>query len=105
MVWKLKKLTQKGFTLLEMLIVLFIISLLLLLFIPNIGRHQKEAKNKGDAALQQVLQTQVELYEIEKNEPPTSFGDLDEYLTPKQMDEAGKNFNLSNGIVSRKDGE
>lgn len=75
---KLKKLDNKGFSLMEMLVVLFIISLLLLLIIPNLNAHRKNAQDTGDEAFRSALQTQVDLYLM--NHPNTStvtIGDLE----------------------------
>ncbi|ETA74008.1 prepilin-type N-terminal cleavage/methylation domain-containing protein [Ligilactobacillus equi] len=63
----MKKISKKmsAFTLIEMAIVLFIISLLLLLVIPNIS-HQKDHANKVNMqALNQQFSTQKQLYEEE----------------------------------------
>ncbi|WP_152908487.1 prepilin-type N-terminal cleavage/methylation domain-containing protein, partial [Geobacillus stearothermophilus] len=38
---------QKGFTLIEMLIVLMVISVLLLIAIPNIAKHNSMINEKG----------------------------------------------------------
>ena len=38
---------QKGFTLIEMLIVLMIISILLLIAVPNMSKNTKVANEKG----------------------------------------------------------
>ncbi|MEH6949160.1 competence type IV pilus major pilin ComGC, partial [Bacillus sp. JJ634] len=38
---------EKGFTLIEMLIVLLIISVLLIITIPNITKHQSTVQTKG----------------------------------------------------------
>lgn len=42
-----KLLSQKGFTLVEMMIVLLIISVLLLVTIPNIAKHTATIDTKG----------------------------------------------------------
>jgi len=46
---------EKGFTLIEMLIVLAIISILLLVTIPNITRHNTVINNKGCEALINII--------------------------------------------------
>lgn len=56
---------KKGFTLLEMLVVLFIISILLLLFIPNLSRHRQEIEKKEQEGIVRVVETQQELYQLE----------------------------------------
>ena len=57
----------KGFTLIEMAIVLFIISLLILIVLPNIGMQRKHADSINGKALQTQLNTQAQLYMDEKN--------------------------------------
>jgi len=78
---------EKGFTLIEMLIVLFIISILLLVTIPNITKSNEAVEGKGCEALVELVETQMELYRINhpNNEYPTSIDDLtDEYLNEDQ---------------------
>lgn len=100
---KWRKNAQKGFTLLEMLVVLFVISLLLLLFIPNIDTHRRKAEDEGNNALHQVLQTQVDLYIMEGNEKPTTFSQLgDDYLSQDQQKQAADNFEIVDGKVIKK---
>lgn len=99
---KWRKNAQKGFTLLEMLVVLFVISLLLLLFIPNIDTHRRKAEDEGNNALHQVLQTQVDLYIMEGNEKPTMFSELRDYLSPDQQKQATDNFEIVDGKVIKK---
>lgn len=85
----IKKLFMKeeGFTLIEMAIVLFVISILLLLIIPNISKHQEGAAKTGDQAIVKVVETQKELYRINEKEEPTIANLLSEgYLTQEQVD-------------------
>lgn len=56
---------NRGFTLMEMVIVLFIISLLSLIFIPNITNTKKTVTDDSKKALTTVIQTQAGLYEFE----------------------------------------
>lgn len=82
---KLNKMKVKAFTLVEMLVVLGIISLLLLLFVPNLS-HQKDAvQKKGDAAVVKVVESQLELYELEHDKEAT-VAELQQkgYITEKQ---------------------
>lgn len=67
---------NKGFTLIEMLIVLMIISVLIILFVPNLGDRSAGVHGTGCEALVNVVQTQVELYELEEGSPPTDIDDL-----------------------------
>ncbi len=56
---------DKGFTLLEMLIVMLVISILLLITIPNITRHHQAIQAKGCEGLKSMVSTQVMAYELE----------------------------------------
>ncbi|MDO5456955.1 MAG: competence type IV pilus major pilin ComGC [Atopococcus tabaci] len=95
---------ETGFTLLEMLIVLFVLGLLLLVIIPNVTKHQDSAETKGDAAFAATVQTQVDLYKMDTGSTPTTFGELasgeDPYLNQDQLSEATENLALSNGKVT-----
>lgn len=73
---------QRGFTLVEMLIVLMIISVLLLVSLPNIAKNNKVVDSKGCEALIKLAEAQVQAYKIEKNSLPTSIDELvsEEYI-------------------------
>ena len=60
---KLKTYKVKAFTLIEMLVVLLIISVLLLLFVPNLTKQKDSVKETGNAAVVKVVESQAELYE------------------------------------------
>ncbi|HEM3611171.1 TPA: prepilin-type N-terminal cleavage/methylation domain-containing protein [Streptococcus suis] len=82
---KLVEMKVKGFTLVEMLVVLGIISLLLLLFVPNLSKQKDAVQEKGNAAVVKVVESQMELYELEYDEEAT-VEDLEQagYITEKQ---------------------
>ena len=65
---KLKKAKAQAFTLVEMLVVLLIISVLLLLFVPNLTKQKDAVDDKGKAAVVKVVESQAELYSLDKNE-------------------------------------
>ena len=62
---------QDGFTLLEMLIVLFIIAILLLIILPNVAQHFATIDKKGCDAHIAMVQGQVEAYRIDHITYPT----------------------------------
>ena len=74
---------DKGFTLIEMLIVLFVISILMIITIPNITKNQSAIKSKGCEAFVQMVQGQVQAFEIDHNKWPASVDELKsgDYLT------------------------
>lgn len=60
----------KAFTLIEMIIVLFIIGMLMLIFVPNLTKKGEVAKSKSDIAIAKVVQQEVELYKAEHGKEP-----------------------------------
>ncbi|WPK11464.1 competence type IV pilus major pilin ComGC [Lysinibacillus louembei] len=62
---------EKGFTLVEMLVVLLIVSVLILVSIPNVTKHFASIDSKGCAAYMTMLQGQVEAYKIDHMKTPT----------------------------------
>ena len=83
----MKKKVLKSFTLIEMLVVLLIISVLLLLFIPNLAKEKKNIQNTGQSAVVKVVESQAELYQLDKQDGP-SLGKLVSggLITQKQAD-------------------
>ena len=83
-----------GFTLLEMVVVIFIISSLILLILPNLTQQKHTAEAKTDAALASTIQTQIELYEDEAGNHAAdkfnSFSDLEKakIITSRQCVQA-----------------
>lgn len=72
----MRNINSKGFTLLEMMIVLSIIALVFLLTLPNIQQKEEIIRTQGCQALVEVINTQAVLYEIENLVPPSSMSDL-----------------------------
>ena len=82
---KLKKAKVQAFTLVEMLVVLLIISVLLLLFVPNLTKQKEAVNDKGKAAVVKVVESQAELYSLNKNEEATlSKLQADDRITEEQ---------------------
>lgn len=68
---------ESGFTLIEMMVVMLIISILLIITIPNVTKHNANINKKGCEAFVRMVQSQVQSYEIEHdNEVPASINDL-----------------------------
>lgn len=63
--------SEKGFTLIEMMVVLLVITVLILIALPNVTNQSKNINKKGCDALVQMVQGQVEAYRMEKNTVPT----------------------------------
>lgn len=93
---------QKGFTLIEMLIVLLVISVILLITLPNVTKHNKNINSKGCEAFVSMLQGQVQAYHMEENQYPKDFQELSEagYLESEQATcPDGSELEIVNGKV------
>jgi len=73
---------NRAFTLIEMVIVLLVISVLLVVSLPNISSQSSSINGKGCQAFQQMVQAQVESYRMTNKVLPTSLDQLqtDGYL-------------------------
>ncbi|MBS4209609.1 competence type IV pilus major pilin ComGC [Bacillus sp. FJAT-50079] len=80
---------EKGFTLVEMMIVMLVITIILLVALPNVTTHSSAINKKGCAALIQMVQGQAQAYELENGVTPT----MEQLITEgyvKQNEEDGK---------------
>lgn len=104
--WLAKRKERKGFTLLEMLLVVFIIAALLLLVLPNLINQQKSVTTKTDDAFVTAVQNQVTIYASDNGGKfPKDFVALKgAYLSNKQADQATEKLilNENTGEVSLK---
>lgn len=62
---------QRGFTLIEMLIVMLIITVLIAIAIPNVSKQTSAVDEKGCLAFVQMVQGQVESYRMDNKKIPT----------------------------------
>lgn len=77
---------KKGYTVLEMILVLTVISVIVLITIPNITQKRDIIDHVGCNALVEVVNSQILLYELDNGYEPGSIYDLidGEYLTENQ---------------------
>jgi competence protein ComGC len=71
---------EHGFTLIEMMIVLLIISILMLIALPSMTKNNKIVKSIGCEATIDLVQGQVGAFEAEKGHVPTPDELLDGYV-------------------------
>lgn len=77
---------KNGFTLVEMLIVLMIISILILLIVPHVSKKSANIHHKGCDALVELVQSQKIAYELDKKKPLTKLSQLvGEYIEEKHL--------------------
>ena len=75
-------------SLIEMLVVLLIISVLLLLFVPNLTKQKDSVTDTGNRAVVKVVESQAELYELNHQNEKASLSKLvaEGQITQKQAE-------------------
>jgi competence protein ComGC len=80
--YKVKALDEKGFSLVEMLIVLMIMTSLLLIAVPSLKKHNSIVNEKGCEATKSLVIAQSESYAIANDgKLPTKISDLKGYIS------------------------
>jgi prepilin-type N-terminal cleavage/methylation domain-containing protein len=67
---------EEGFTLVEMLVVLFIIGIILAIAIPNLQSAGDKAKQRADEANRKLISTQADHFFLENGYYPKSVEEL-----------------------------
>ena len=62
---------EQGFTLIEMLIVMLVISVLLIITVPNVMKNQEAVNSKGTDAYVKMVEGQVQAYKLKEGTLPT----------------------------------
>ncbi|KAB7670019.1 competence type IV pilus major pilin ComGC [Bacillus sp. B1-b2] len=94
---------ESGFTLIEMMIVLVVISILLLVTIPNITKHNSKINTTGCEALTKMVQAEVQSFFMEHREYPKDMDALvdEQYIISEQKTcPNGSELILTNGLVT-----
>lgn len=79
----------KGFTLIEMLIVLIIVALLMAIIIPNVAGQRNRIETQAKINIAEIIETQTNTYKlVEKDDPSLKDLVTKQYITQKQADEA-----------------
>lgn len=94
---------EDGFTLIEMLLVLLVISVLIILIIPNIAAQSRNVQDTGCDAQVKMVQSQIEAYTLNEGSVPASINALvPDYLTNDQIScQNGDNITINNGEAVR----
>lgn len=87
---KFKKWNKKGFTLLEMLVVLIIVGILMAIIMPNISGQKDKIETQAKQNIAQIIETQVNTYKLVEDSSDVTLSNLQSkgYLTTRQVDEA-----------------
>ncbi|WP_423364667.1 competence type IV pilus major pilin ComGC [Mycoplasma sp. P36-A1] len=93
---------KKGFTMLEMLIVIAVIALLLSLVVPNLTSRQQLISEKGCEALKETVNAQIYMYHVEHKKYPTGIRQLinGNYLSNEQTTcDNNKKIDIQNNVA------
>lgn len=77
--------SEKGFSLIELLIVIGILTIIAIIIIPRFSTSSEEAKKATDAANVKLLQSAVERYHFDKGTYPVDGDDLPTGDTPESI--------------------
>lgn len=91
---------KKGFTLLEMVVVVIIVSILFLLTIPNVSKVIESVDNRACSALTKVVDSAIAQFKLDYGTMPNSITDLVNagYLDSNQSEcSNGKNLTILDG--------
>ena len=92
---------QRGFTLIEMMIVLLVISVLLLITVPNVTKNNSTINEKGSEAYIKMVEGQIQAYEMENQKIPTVEQLLNGKYLVNSEGPAGKTIEISTeGVVT-----
>lgn len=91
---------KKGFTLLEMVVVVIIVSILFLLTVPNVSKVISSVDNRACSALTKVVDSAIAQFKLDYGTLPNSMDDLKNggYISPEQMScSNGKSLSIQDG--------
>jgi len=95
LVWKRMRKDQKGFTLVELLVVVVILGILATLAVQTIGDKSANARANKELADIRTIQSAVELYFLDKNVYPGEVSELvDDYLRAVPTHPDGSSYEI-----------
>lgn len=92
---------EKGFTLVEVMLVLLVIAVLILITVPNVLKHSTSIDDKACRGYEKMLEGAVEAYKVDHHERPASIRVLEKegYIDQDTSCPDGTRFTLKNGQV------
>lgn len=81
---------EKGFTLIELIVVIAVLGVLATLVIPKVVNIKDEAKGKVDAANEKIIRNALERYNATEGSYPSTTDGLNKLVTENYLDEIPK---------------
>lgn len=98
---------RKGFTLIELIVVIAILGILAAILIPQFGGFQEKARQKAVLAEARTLATAIDAYKAETSNYPDSKTDLEGFVNkasvPGDMSEIGAMGGFTYTSITEKD--
>lgn len=96
----MKKNNKKGFTLVELMVVVAIIGVLVAIAVPVYNNSQKTAKTNACLANSRIIEGAIEMYRIDENEAPTDLADLvPKYIKETPVCPFGTDYVITDGAL------
>ena len=96
--WIRKTRNNRGFTMLEMLIVLIIVGFLMAIIIPNVNGQKERIEAQAKVNIAEIVETQVATFKmVEKTDATLATLLSKGYITKKQADEATRLLAIEQG--------
>lgn len=93
---------RKGFTLIELIVVIAILAILMLIAVPRFSGTQETAKTRSCQATQRTIESAAALYEAETGAQPENITALvnGDYLADTPACPSSGTYTLTDGVVS-----
>jgi len=85
----IRKTSRKGFTLVEILIVVIILGILAAIVIPQFTSASEDARKSNMKSQLQTLRSQLELYKLQHRDTPPALADFWTKMTTKTLEDGG----------------